>query len=233
MKRGKLYLLPTPLGEDAVHALPQYLISTVHGLRYLVAERAKTARHFLKASGLPTPIQEYHIEELNKRTTAEDLPRLLAPIFQGHDLGVLSEAGCPGIADPGARLVALAHREDIEVVPFVGPSSLLLALMGSGMNGQSFAFHGYLPAKRGDLGSALRRLERDCSRQTQLFIETPYRNQQLFEEALNNLQNDTLLCLAMDLTLPTELVKTKRIQAWKKSGPPNLDKRPCVFLIGK
>lgn len=230
-KLGKLYLIPCPLGDDATETIPAYAVAILHRLTHLVAERAKTTRHFIKATIPPKPISEYQIEELNEHTPAAELEALLRPALEGHDLGVLSEAGCPGIADPGAKLVELAHRKGIEVVPLVGPSSILLALMASGMNGQSFAFHGYLSAK--SPADDLKRLEQLATKhhQTQLFIETPYRNKAIIEQALRVLQPSTKFCIAADLTLPTQFVQTKTIAEWRKAPPTGLDKRPVVFLM--
>jgi 16S rRNA (cytidine1402-2'-O)-methyltransferase len=181
---GTLYLIPVPLGPTAPQdSLPANVLATVRPLTYFVVEQAKTARAFLKAAGTDTPLQELQLEELNEHTKADALDRLLAPLRSGHDVGLLSEAGCPAVADPGANLVALAQQENIRVVPLIGPSSLLLALMASGLNGQRFAFLGYLPAKEAERTKALRDLESDSRKhkQTQLFIETPYRNKAMFE----------------------------------------------------
>ncbi len=232
-KTGKLYLIPTPLGEGGMHVLPKYLLDVLHRIKVLIAERPKTARHFMKASGFPHPLQEVTYFELNKRTAPAEYASFLQPALQGQDTGLVSEAGSPGVADPGAAIVSLAHKKGIEVVPLVGPSSILLALMASGMNGQSFAFHGYLPQKRPELVRELKRLEQMAIKhdQTQLFIETPYRNSGLIETVLQTLQNSTRFCIAADLTLPTEYIRTKNIAEWKKSSPPNLHKRPAIFLI--
>lgn len=229
---GKLYLIPCPLGENATETIPYYAIEILHRLTYLVAERAKTTRHFIKATNPPKPISDYQIEELNEHTPIAELENLLKPALEGHDLGILSEAGCPGIADPGAKLVELAHRRGVEVVPLVGPSSILLALMASGMNGQSFAFHGYLSAK--SPADDLKRLEQLATkhRQTQIFIETPYRNKAVIEQALKVLQPSTKFCIAADLTLETQFVQTKTIGEWRKAAPVGLEKRPVVFLMG-
>lgn len=229
---GKLYLLPCPLGEDALETVPTYVLEKLHSLTWLVAERAKTTRHFIKATNPLKPISEYRIEELNEHTPLEELENLIKPVLEGNDLGVLSEAGCPGVADPGAKLVELAHKKGVEVVPLVGPSSILLALMGSGMNGQSFAFNGYLSAK--SPADDLKRLEQLAikHRQTQLFIETPYRNKGIIEHALRILQPSTKFCIAADLTLDTQFIQTKTIAEWRKMPPTGLDKRPAVFLIG-
>jgi 16S rRNA (cytidine1402-2'-O)-methyltransferase len=208
-------------------------LATVRPLTYFVVEQAKTARAFLKAAGTDTPLQELQLEELNEHTKAEALDRLLAPLRSGHDVGLLSEAGCPAVADPGANLVALAQQENIRVVPLIGPSSLLLALMASGLNGQRFAFQGYLPAKEAERTKALRDLESDSRKhkQTQLFIETPYRNKAMFEGILQTCSPTTRLTVATDLTLPSESVITLTIAQWKKKTPPEIERRPTVFLL--
>lgn len=231
---GTLFLIPVPLGpvspQDNLHA---GVLACIRPLRHFVVEQAKTARAFLKAAGTDLPLQELQLEELNEHTRADALDRLLAPLRAGHDVGLLSEAGCPAVADPGADLVALAQRENIRVVPLVGPSSLLLALMASGLNGQRFAFLGYLPAKDVDRNKALRELESESRkhRQTQLFIETPYRNRAMFDAVLQACQPATRLCVATDLTLPGESVRTQTIAQWKKQTPPEIERRPTVFLL--
>jgi len=231
---GTLYLIPVPLGPTAPQdSLPANVLATVRPLTYFVVEQAKTARAFLKAAGTDTPLQELQLEELNEHTKAEALDRLLAPLRSGHDVGLLSEAGCPAVADPGANLVALAQQENIRVVPLIGPSSLLLALMASGLNGQRFAFLGYLPAKEAERTKALRDLESDSRKhkQTQLFIETPYRNKAMFEGILQTCSPTTRLTVATDLTLPSESVVTLTIAQWKKKTPPEIERRPTVFLL--
>ena len=172
MQNGKLYLIPTPLGENALHAVPSYVVELIHRIEYIIAEKAKTARRIIKATGTPRPMPTYHVSELNRRTQQHELGKMLQPIFAGKDVGIMSEAGCPGIADPGARLVALAHQRGVKVVPMVGPSSILLALMASGMNGQNFRFLGYLPAKVDKLAEVLKKLELRANKesQTQLFM---------------------------------------------------------------
>lgn len=218
MAKGKLYLLPVPLGEDAWHTVPEYVVALIHELDAFVVERAKTARHFLKAIAFPKAFDDCLFFELNKRTTPEEIPTFLAPALQGRSVGLLSEAGVPAVADPGSRLVLAAHQQGIEVVPLVGPSSILLAVMGAGMNGQSFAFKGYLSAKRPQLAKDLKLLEKQVQRrgETQIFIETPYRNDAVFETALQVLEPQTLFSIAVDLTLPTQLIKTHTIQQWQK-----------------
>lgn len=231
---GCLYLIPVPLGPGRVDSvLPGPVIEQARQLRHFVVEHAKTARAFLKSLALPTPLQELQLAELNEHTRPDALPSLLQPVLAGHDLGLLSEAGCPAIADPGANLVALAHARGIRVIPLVGPSSLLLALMGSGLNGQRFAFHGYLPTKEEERRQRIRQLEKESrqARQTQLFIETPYRNRALFDALLQHGQPSTRLCLATDLSLPSESIRTLSLNDWKRQPPPDLERRPTVFLL--
>lgn len=231
---GTLYLIPVPLGPTAPeHSLPANVLDTIRPLKHFVVEQAKTARAFLKAAGTNKALQELQLEELNEHTKSDALDRLLAPLRLGHDVGLLSEAGCPAVADPGANLVALAQKEGIRVVPLIGPSSLLLALMASGLNGQRFAFQGYLPAKEVDRSKALRDLESESRKrqQTQLFIETPYRNRAMFDAILQTCQPATRLTVATDLTLPSESVLTRTIAQWKKQTPPEIERRPTVFLM--
>jgi len=232
-KKGKLYLVPTPLGENGDHVLPQYVKDIIHQLEIFIVEKAKTARRYIKTTNHPKPISELTFSELNKRIDYSEWSQYLKAAENGNDIGLLSEAGCPGVADPGAEIVKLAHEKGIAVIPLVGPSSLLLALMASGMNGQSFAFHGYLSPKKEIVGKDLKKLEQAAHKlkQTQLFIETPYRNKQLVEQAFRVLSPKTRFCIAMDLTLPNEYVITKTIAAWRKSKLPELHKRPAVFLL--
>jgi 16S rRNA (cytidine1402-2'-O)-methyltransferase len=231
---GTLYLIPVPLGPTPPQeSLPANVLAIVRPLTQFVVEQAKTARAFLKAAGTDTPLQELRLAELNEHTKAEALDRLLTPLRNGQDVGLLSEAGCPAVADPGANLVALAQSENIRVVPLIGPSSLLLGLMASGLNGQRFAFQGYLPAKEADRTKTLRDLESESRKrqQTQIFIETPYRNRQMFDSILQSCQPATRLAVATDLTLPGESVLTRTIQQWKKQTPPEIERRPTVFLL--
>jgi 16S rRNA (cytidine1402-2'-O)-methyltransferase len=232
-EKGSLYLLPSPLGEDALYSIPSYLSRSVEPLEHFIVERARTARRFIRALCPAKDLSRLSMVELNEHTPPEALPDMLAPALKGHDIGLLSEAGCPAIADPGAEIVALAHRHDIEVKPLVGPSALLLALMASGMNGQSFCFNGYLPAKRPQLERELTRLEQrsTAARQTQIFIEAPYRNHLLMQTALKVLRPQTLLCVAVDLTLPAQWIKTRTAAQWRRFPPPDLHKRPAVFLM--
>lgn len=232
-KKGNLYLIPTPLGENGNHVLPQYVKEIIHGLEIFIVEKAKTARRYIKTLEHPQAISVLTFFELNKRIEYEEWSQYLKAAEMGKDIGLLSEAGCPGVADPGAEMVRLAHKKRIEVIPLVGPSSILLALMASGMNGQSFTFHGYLSPKKEIVGKDLKRLEQAAKKgkQTQLFIETPYRNKQLVEQAFKVLAPQTRFCIAMDLTLPSEFVVTKTIQEWRKCQLPELHKRPAVFLL--
>lgn len=234
MTTGTLYLIPVPLGPTPPQdSLPTNVLEVIRPLTYFVVEQSKTARAFLKAAGTDKPLQELQLEELNEHTKPEALDRLLAPLRAGHNVGLLSEAGCPAVADPGANLVALAQKENLRVVPLIGPSSLLLALMASGLNGQRFAFQGYLPAKEVERNKAIRDLEAESRKrqQTQLFIETPYRNSAMFQSILQCCQPNTRFTVATDLTLPGESVITKTIQQWKKETPPEIERRPTVFLL--
>ncbi len=228
-----LYLIPVPIADEAMHTLPAHVLETVRLLDTFIVERSKTARHFLKAAGITTPQAELTVTEIDDRNPKAAADALLAAVRAGHSVGLLSEAGCPGVADPGAAIVALAHREGVRVKPLVGPSSLLLALMASGMNGQRFAFHGYLSPKRPELASDLRRLEQLSERQdqTQLFIETPYRSQMVLEVALEALLPDTDFGVAQDLTGTSEWIRSLPVAQWKKAGAVALDKAPAVFMV--
>lgn len=231
---GTLYLIPCTLGDTpAEQVLPQHVINVARSLQYYVVEQLKTARQFLSALKHEQPIQSLHFETLNEHTAPAELSALLSPLLAGHDVGIISEAGCPGIADPGAALVELAHKNGIRVIPLVGPSSILLALMASGMNGQCFAFHGYLPINDADRSKAIAQLEAESAsrRQTQLFIETPYRNDKLFQALLAKCQPRTLLCVATDVSLASEQIQTRTIQQWKSQPAPQLNKRPSLFLL--
>jgi 16S rRNA (cytidine1402-2'-O)-methyltransferase len=239
---GTLYLIPNALGEGTLDTvIPDPVRARTASLQYFIAENAKSARAFLKLVGTTHPLrqslQETHISELNVNTATQQLPALLTPLLQGHDVGLLSEAGVPAVADPGADLVRLAHRENITVKPLVGPSSLLLALMASGLNGQSFAFHGYLPTDADARATRLRQLEQRSrqERQTQMFIETPYRNEAMLQAMAASCSPTTLICIATDLTMDTELVRTTSTQQWQKEiaagKMPAFRKRPTVFLM--
>ncbi|MDP1981597.1 MAG: SAM-dependent methyltransferase [Sulfuritalea sp.] len=231
---GTLWLLPVSLGDTAWETcLPAATRDAACRLTHFVAENAKTARAELKRIGHQLPLRELAIDQLPEAPTAADIERLLAPLNAGHDLGLMSEAGCPAVADPGALLVRRAHELGLTVKPLVGPSSLLLGLMASGLDGQRFAFHGYLPAREPERSRRIMELENESARlkQTQLFIETPYRNLALFKAMLLACKAKTRLCLATDLSLPSEQIATRRIADWKAAALPDLDKRPTVFLL--
>ncbi|MDR1934928.1 MAG: SAM-dependent methyltransferase [Candidatus Accumulibacter sp.] len=234
MNTGTLYLIPVPLGPSpARDVLPEAVIAQAARLQHFVAENAKSARAFLKSLPSESPLQQIDIQELNEHTRPDALPRLLAPLLAGNDAGLVSEAGCPAVADPGAALVALAHASGIAVAPLVGPSSILLALMGSGLSGQNFAFHGYLPAKDGQRQKRILELESESRRagRTQLFIETPYRNRRLLESLLAACSPHTRIGVATDLTLPGQRFITLPCGEWKRRELPDIDRRPTVFLL--
>ncbi|WP_293005981.1 SAM-dependent methyltransferase [Nitrosomonas sp.] len=230
---GKLYLVPAPISEaDIAWVLPAAVQQCVAEISHFIVEHPKTARQFLKQLHCKCPLQELNMQTLNEHTRAKDLLSLLDPILAGHDVGLLSEAGCPAVADPGAGLVRLAHQKNIPVVPLVGPSSILLALMASGLNGQQFAFHGYLPVENTARASKIRELEKISInlKQTQIFIETPYRNQKLLEQLIKVCNDSTDLCIATDLTFDREMIATKSIKEWRHSLP-DINKIPSIFLL--
>lgn len=230
---GKLYLIPSPLGDnDPAEVLPATLLELLPKLKVFVVEETRTARRFLSRAGLKGHIEELEFHELNEHSSIEETEALL-PLLEKSDVGLISEAGLPAVADPGANLVALCHRKNIEVVPFVGPSSLMLALMASGLNGQSFAFRGYLPAKTDERRSALKTVEKQSAQfhQSEIFIETPYRNDSLFADMLSGLAPSTRICVAADLTLPTQFIRTRTVAAWRRENGFAIGKRPCVFII--
>jgi 16S rRNA (cytidine1402-2'-O)-methyltransferase len=233
---GRLYLVPNLLGiAPPESVLPQRTLDLARSLRHFVVETPKAARQFLKVLGTTRPLQALQLSELNEHTPSHRVDALLAPAIEGEDLGLLSDAGCPAVADPGAALVASAHRAGIPVVPLVGPSAVLLALMASGMNGQAFAFHGYLPAKPQARATALKSLDQAVARTgaTQLFIETPYRNDVMVEAVIETCASSMRFCVAADLTLPSELIFSRRIAAWRKESRPAFAKRPAMFLLGR
>lgn len=233
MNKGKLYLIPTPLGDnDPAEVLPAGVIERACSLRVFVVEEIRTARRFLSKYGLRGHIAELEFHELNEHSSAADVEALGALFDRGEDVGLLSEAGLPAVADPGAELVALCHRRGVEVVPLVGPSSLMLALMASGLNGQSFAFCGYVPAKPEERRNALKAMEKQsaAARRSQIIIETPYRNDALLADMLQTLSPRTRLCVAADITLPSQFIRTDSIAGWR-SHVPEIGKRPCVFII--
>jgi len=234
--KGVLYLIPTILGDTAETAdvIPAKINRIINTIDEYIVENEKSARHYLKKMGIQKPLQEITLHLLNQHTPVQEISGYLNSISEGKNIGIISEAGCPGIADPGADVVKMAHEKNIQVVPLVGPSSIFLALMASGFNGQNFAFNGYLPKERPDRIKKIKELERLAQQkdQTQLFIETPYRNTHMLEDILTSCEGSTKLCIACDITLSTEYIKTKTIAAWKKQVP-DINKRPTIFLIYK
>lgn len=231
---AKLFLVPNVLSDgDWQNVLPAGVFSILTETRYFIVENVRTARRFLKQVNKEIDIDQLTFSELNKYTQPVDLPGFLQPVENGFDVAVISEAGCPGVADPGADIVKIAHQKNITVVPVVGPSSILLALMASGLNGQNFTFHGYLPVKPHERTRTIASLEKQAknNRQTQVFIETPYRNNQMLNDLLKTCSSSTLLCVAANITGENEFISTKTIQQWKKSIP-DLHKIPAIFLIG-
>lgn len=231
--KGKLYLIPSPLGENPPEeVIPMPVLKSLEGFRTFVVEEIRTARRYLSRAGLKGRIGGLEFFELNEHTGQETIEGYLKLFDGGNDVALISEAGLPAVADPGAQLVALAHRHDIEVVPAVGPSSLMLALMASGLNGQSFAFCGYIPAKTEERRSRLKTLEKISGqlKQTQIIIETPYRNDSLLNDILSVCSASTRVCIAANITMPDAYIKTKKVSEWKKEGLV-IGKRPCVFLI--
>jgi len=234
-KSGTLYMLPCPIMEDGLGALSKDAIDVLHTLSYFVVERARTARRFIKSAGHPLAISELQIFELDKNDPLNGLEVFLNVLKSGVSVGVLSEAGCPGIADPGNLAVQYAHNHSIKVTPLVGPSSILLALIASGLNGQNFAFNGYLPNKAPELSKKLKALENKvvADNQTQIFMEAPYRNEFILTHCINVLSSHMKLCIACDLNGPTEYIKTQTIKEWNGTNWKQFHKRPAVFLIGK
>ena len=231
--KGRLYLIPSPLGDnDPACVIPAAVLGSLGRFRTFVVEETRTARRYLSRAGLKGRIAELEFFELNEHTEQSQVESYLRLFDNGNDVALISEAGLPAVADPGAQLVALAHRHGIEVIPAVGPSSLMLALMASGLNGQCFAFCGYLPAKNDERKARLRAIEKisASARQTQIFIETPYRNDAMLKDILEVCRPETRLCIAADLTLPDEYIRTKDIAGWRKENI-TIGKRPCVFLL--
>jgi 16S rRNA (cytidine1402-2'-O)-methyltransferase len=227
-------MVPVTLGDDNLSfVIPADVIQLVKGLEYFVVENEKSARRFLGTVKSNKPVRELNFQLLNEHTAEKDLPELIAPLLAGHNVGMLSEAGCPGIADPGATLAALAHRKGIKVSPLVGPSSILLSLMASGFNGQQFTFLGYLPSDKAARVTKLKEIEKQSERlnETQIFIETPYRNQHMLEDILASCNANTKLCIARNVSLEAELVVSTTIAEWKKNALPDLHKQPTVFLL--
>ncbi len=234
-EKGKLYLIPTTLGDnEPLEVLPMSVKKVIELTDTYIVENEKTARRFIKrisSNKVQSTLEMFH---LNKFTNTSILPEFLEPCLRGINVGLLSEAGCPGVADPGADIVKLAHEKDIKVIPLVGPSSILMAMMSSGMNGQSFSFNGYLPINKGERKNEIKRLERLSfdHNQSQIFIETPYRNNKMLEDLYNTLGKNTNICVACDITLPTEYIKTFSAQDWSKKKV-DLYKRPTIFIIHK
>ncbi|HET8837885.1 MAG TPA: SAM-dependent methyltransferase [Flavobacteriaceae bacterium] len=230
---GRLFLIPTGLGNQApLEVLPLSIRKKITEINHYIVENEKTARKFIKSVVSNKQQSSLKFELLNKFTPLEEIPTFLNPCKEGHDVGLLSEAGCPGIADPGAQVVKLAHQDHVKVVPLVGPSSIILTMMSSGMNGQNFAFNGYLPIEKSERKHEIKRLERLSSEQNQaqIFIETPYRNDKLLNDFLQYLHPSTNLCIGCDVTLTTEFICTQRIADWKKAKM-ELHKRPAIFII--
>ncbi len=231
---GTLYLIPVTLGDDMVqHVIPDYVLNVARNLETFVVESEKSARHFLSTIKTLKPVRELNLHLLNEHTDMKVLPDLLAPLLAGHNVGLMSDAGCPAVADPGAQFVQLAHKKGIRVVPMVGPSSILLSLMASGLNGQQFAFLGYLPVEKSQRNQKLKEIEKRSAshKETQLFIETPYRNQAMLDAILQTCHAQTQLCIACDVSLDSEMIVTKSIASWKTSAPIDIHKRPCLFLM--
>lgn len=234
MTKAKLYLIPTVLGESGADSvIPNHVLELSRRLKYFIAENDKTARRYLKSIGTEIPLDDLEFEILNKHTKVDDIGQIVKRLKQGHEVGLISEAGMPGIADPGQPIVSWCHRNNIKVVPLVGPSSILLALIASGFNGQSFAFHGYLPIEKRERHLALRSLETELKKtgQTQIFMETPFRNEKLLDQVLKSCNPTTHLCIAVDITLSTEQITTFQVGEWKKKNV-KLHKRPAIFLFG-
>lgn len=235
--KGTIYMIPCPISDerDVWDVLPKANLDVMNSLDYFIVENTRSARRFLSRAGVARRIEELEFVELNEHTTSSgDVERMLKPVLEGRSAGVISEAGVPGVADPGADIVALAHRKGVRVVPLVGPSSILMSVMASGLNGQSFAFVGYLPIKEGERLKRLKELERRAlqERQAQLFIEAPYRNIKLFETMLKTLQPNIRLTVATDITSPEEFILTLEVAEWRKRGVPDIAKRPTIFLLG-
>lgn len=231
-----LYLIPSPLGDAPLsRMMPPYNSDIIRSLRHFIVENVRTARRFLKQVDNGIDIDSLAFYELNRHTDRQMIATYLTPMSEGCDIGIISEAGCPAVADPGADVVAIAQEKGYKVVPLVGPSSILMSLMASGFNGQSFAFVGYLPIDRNERAQRLKTLERRAysEDQTQIFIETPYRNVQLFGEMLRTLQPQTRLCVALSITTEGESIRTMTVSQWKKAAVPDMHKQPCIFLIYK
>lgn len=234
MKFGTLYLIPVTLGDNNIaKVLPSEVVAIAQQLEIFVVENEKTARHFLSTIKTLKPVRELQMLTLNEHTSDQELSNLLKPLLAGSDMGLMSEAGCPGIADPGAKLAELAHAKGVIVRPLVGPSSILLSLMASGFNGQRFTFLGYIPADKAARIQRLKEIEKTSAKlhETQIFIETPYRNQHLLDDILAHCNHATQLCIACNISLEDEFIVSKSVATWKKSALPDLHKKPTVFLL--
>ncbi|HBH25273.1 MAG TPA: SAM-dependent methyltransferase [Cytophagales bacterium] len=234
-KKGKLYLIPNVLAPGTQHeVMSKSVTEAILQCRKFLVEDLRAARRYISSLKLGIAIEDLHFEILNKNTPEKELPDLLQVLLEGQNIGIISEAGCPGIADPGAKAVNWAHRKGLEVVPLVGPSSILLALISSGFNGQQFVFHGYLPISQNELIRKIQNMENELGKfgTTQVFMETPYRNNKLLKFLVKRLRNETLLCIASELTAPNQFIGTKSVAKWKKALP-DLHKKPTVFLIGR
>lgn len=237
MMKGTIYMIPCPIAKSRPmwDVLPRANFEVMNSLDYFIVENVRSARRFLAKAGVERRIEELEFVELNEHTTKpEEVERMLRPVLEGRSAGVISEAGVPGVADPGADIVALAHSHGIRVVPLVGPSSILMSVMASGLNGQSFAFVGYLPVKEGERERRLRELERRAQQehQAQLFIEAPYRNVKLFEALVKSLSPRMRLTVATDITAPEEYIRTLRVEEWRRVAMPDIAKRPTIFVLG-
>jgi len=234
MPAGTIFIIPTPISDaDLKTVLPEMVIKKIYNLNTFFVENIRTARRFLSTAGIKN-IQDLYFEILDKNTDQQSLERLILIVKKGKDVGIMSEAGCPGIADPGSGITGLAHKNGIKVIPITGPSSIFLALMASGFNGQNFQFHGYLPIDREARKKSLLNLERmiHSKNQTQIFMETPYRNNQILDTLLKTLKPETLLCIAADITSENEFIKTKPVNVWRKQVP-DIHKKPVIFLLYK
>ncbi|WP_300698902.1 SAM-dependent methyltransferase [Bacteroides sp.] len=230
-----LYLIPVTLGDTSIESvLPSYNTEVILGIRHFIVEDVRSARRFLKKVDREIDIDALTFYPLNKHTSPEDISGYLKPLIEGNSMGVISEAGCPAVADPGADVVAIAQQKNLKVVPLVGPSSIIMSVMGSGFNGQSFAFHGYLPIEPGERAKKIKTLEQRvyAEQQTQLFIETPYRNNKMVDDILQNCRPQTKLCIAANITCEGEYIKTKTVKEWRGKVP-ELSKIPCIFLLYK
>lgn len=235
MAYGKLYMIPSPIGEgEPYDVLPEHNRLVMASIDYFIAENLRTVRRFLSSARIGRQISELQFAECSEHTPASEMEKLIGPLLEGHDTGLISEAGLPGVADPGAEVVALCHKRGIKVVPLVGPSSIMMALMASGQNGQSFAFNGYLPIKPAERAKALRRFEQRArsEHQSQIFIEAPYRNAKLFDDFLAYCSGETMLTVASDITSADEFIFSATVSDWKQRAKPDINKRPAIFIIG-